>query len=306
MGYTLAVDIGGTKIAAGIMDDKKEWVSDFTQKSDVATREAMYDCLLSTMYQAIGKAGLKKEQIDRFGVALPGILDIESGIAIYQNNLPWRNFPLRGMLQKEFPNGTFCLEHDVSAAALGEYAVRKHVSEIFIYVTVSTGIAATILHRGEPIRGDGSAGEIGFFPIGKGTLESNASGSAMERELNEVYKINSIDEGMKLWHSGNLEMEGFFSEKATRLALAIFQLTASLGPEKVVLGGGVINNQPEFFELIYKKFKLLCTHPIQNDWILKLEKSVLKEKSGLFGAATKARYLKRNAIMFGEIRPDSL
>jgi glucokinase len=286
--YTLAVDIGGTKIASGIMNENQEWASNHIQESNAATAESMYDSLVFCMNEVLKKAGLKKGDIGTYSIALPGQVDLENGIAVYQNNLPWRNFKLGELLKSDFSTQNILFEHDVMASALGEYAIRHESYRVFTYITISTGIAASILCDGKPMRGSGIAGEIGFFPIGSGTLETVASGSAMERELNENFNGLTLIQALDNWKNENQQLKSFFDEKAHHIALGIFHLTAVLDPHKIVLGGGVINNQPEFFELIKKHYFSLCSHPLQYDWPLKLEASLLKGKSGLYGAAAKA------------------
>lgn len=288
--YTLAVDIGGTKIAAGVMNEERVWLSKVKNQSDISDAMSMYNSLLTSIYEAIEQANLTKEQISHLGITIPGQLDTATGLAIYQNNLPWENFPVGELLAKEFPASQLDFEHDVMAAAFGEWSVRGLTEELFIYITVSTGICASIIHRGQPLKGLGLAGEIGFFPINKDfVLETYASGSAMERALNAQEDSMTLVEAFLRWEQGDQELETFFDERAYQLAVAIFNMTAILDPAVIVVGGGVINNQSKFFERIKEHYQQLCKHPIQQNWLARIEKSTLKGTSGLFGVAMKAR-----------------
>jgi len=249
----------------------------------------MYNSLLDSIYEAIEQANLIKEQISHLGIAIPGQLDTETGLAIYQNNLPWANFPLGDLLAKEFPTSQLAFEHDVVAAALGEWSVRSLTVELFVYITVSTGICASIIQQGQPLRGQGLAGEIGFFPINKDfVLETYASGSAMERALSTQDESITLVEAFLRWEQGDQELDVFFDERAYQLAVAIFNMTAMLDPAVIVVGGGVINNQSKFFELIKEHYQQLCKHPIQKNWLARIEPSTLKGTSGLFGVGMKA------------------
>lgn len=288
MSCTLAVDVGGTKIAAGIMDDHNSWLSKIQRPSDPRTAETMYESLLNAIYLAINDAGIGKEQIGRFGIAVPGQVDIENGISVYSNNLPWRNFKLKEALEKEFPSCRIVIEHDVAAAAIGEYGVRPNPSDLFVYVTISTGLGAANLYKGEPIRGCGTSGEIGFFPVGDQILETFASGSSMEKQLRRRDPQISLSEAMDRWQQGDEALGEFFAARASQLALALFHISVVLDPPVIVVGGGVINNRPMFFEAIQAYYRALCTHPLQANWISKLEPSLLKGESGLVGAAFKA------------------
>lgn len=283
--YTLAVDVGGTKIAAGVIDSKSEWLSKTTHESQVASASTMYNSLLDSMHAAITEAGLSKEQINKIGIAIPGKINKTQGIAVYQNNLPWRDFPLQSKLLNQFPNAQIALEHDVAAATLGEWAIRELTDELFVYVTISTGIAARMMHQGKQLNGLGFSGEIGFFPVGEADVETTASGSAMEQELSQLYDCMTLQKAFSRWGVGDKNLAAYFEEKADVLASSIFHVMALLDPHTVVLGGGVVNKQPEFYQLILDKFRLLCKHPMQQEWQERLEKSLLLGDSGLYGAA---------------------
>ncbi|ALC91497.1 hypothetical protein AM500_18180 [Bacillus sp. FJAT-18017] len=295
MGYTLSVDIGGTKIATGILNENRMWVAEHVEKSNCATEETMYSSLLAAIYQVLNKSGLMKNQVNNLGVAIPGQVDMTEGIAIYSNNLPWRNFYLGDLLKNEFPTAVVGFEHDVRAAAVGEAEIRNFNTGLFVYVTVSTGIGASILLDGKPLKGCGMAGEIGFFPVNGGTLETSASGSAMERETAKEYGCKSLQDAFDQWNQGDSCLHAYFDKKASEIANAIFHVSALLDPARFVLGGGVINNQPNFYELVKKHYISLCHHSLHHDWHERLEPSLLKNKSGLFGAAcTVLRSLEEN------------
>src|SRR5699024_5524750 len=70
---------------------------------------------------------------------------------------------------------------------------------------------------------------------------------------------------------------------------SIFHVMGILDPHKIVLGGGVVNKQPKFYQLILDKFQLLCKHPLQKNWVKRIEKSLLLGDSGLHGVAVAER-----------------
>src|SRR5690625_3862841 len=242
MTYTLAVDIGGTKIAVGIMGGEDKWLVTIENKSVITDATAMYEAVIQTIYEAIEKVNVTKQQINQMGITVPGQLEVKTGLAIFQLNLPWRNFPLGDLLRKEFPEVAICFEHDVAAAALGEWAIRDLSKELFVYLTVSTGIAASIIYKGEVIKGMGLAGEVGLIPVdGLKSLEEYASGSAMEKEIRQLYENISLKQAFQLWEDGHDKFEKFFDLKSYQLAITVFSIAATLDPHKIVLGGGVLN-----------------------------------------------------------------
>src|SRR5699024_6450073 len=150
---------------------------------------------------------------------------------------------------------------------------------------ISTGIAARVIYQGKKLDGMGFAGEIGFLPVGEADVETTASGSAMEKELGKIYDGMTLQKAFTRWASGDTELGIFFDKKASVLASSIFHVMGLLDPYRVVLGGGVVNKQPKFYQLILDKFQLLCKHPLQKNWVNRIEKSLLLGDSGLHGVA---------------------
>ncbi|HLR64453.1 MAG TPA: ROK family protein [Pseudogracilibacillus sp.] len=290
MGLTVAIDIGGTKIASGIINDENEWLVTDKHESDTESEEAMFQALLNSIHLIIDKAQVQRDDITEIGVTVPGQINVEEGIAIYANNLPWRNFDLKAALEAEFPNQKLVFEHDVVAAAYGEWAIRQLSDELFLYKTVSTGICASIIYRGEAIRGTGTAGEVGLIPMqGRASLEDLASGPAMERAVQEIDPSLSLKDAFDRWEKGDTQLNELFQEKALNLARGVYTLLSVFDAHVLSLGGGVLNNQKQFFDLMMEKFQALCIHPFQKEWHKRIEGSHLAGKSGLYGVAMKAK-----------------
>ena len=110
----------------------------------------------------MSEAGVSPAGIRGIGVGVPGKVDREKGVAVMQNNLPWRHFPLADRIREEIPVPVV-LDNDVCMAAHGEWMKRGgSVEETFVYFTISTGIACCTIHRGRILRGAGFSGEIGL------------------------------------------------------------------------------------------------------------------------------------------------
>lgn len=287
--YTLAVDIGGTKIATGLMNEAYEWIARDKQASDPSSEEAMFAALTNSMDTILEKANIDQKDVAQIGITIPGQVNYEEGIAIYANNLPWRDFPLKERLQTKYPTQTIVFEHDVVAAAYGEWAVRHLKDELFLYKTVSTGICASIIYRGEAIRGTGTAGEVGLVPMdGRKSLEDIASGPAMERGVKAIDANFDLQTAFAAWEKGHDALDDFFQARAMDIAKGIYTLLSVFDAHIISLGGGVLNNQKQFFELVLQKFRSLCIHPFQENWDKRIEHSKLEGSSGLYGVAMKA------------------
>jgi len=188
----LAIDIGGTKIAAALVDGAGSVLSRgrvATPVSDDPT--ALVEAVDGVAQQVLGAAGVAIADVRAVGVSSAGIIDTREGVAVFSPNVPsLRRTPLRNMLSERLGKPVQ-LGNDATLAALGEwqFGLRRSVSDM-VYVTVSTGIGGGIIAGGELIEGScGAAGEVGHMiievngpecPCGRhGCWESLASGRAL-------------------------------------------------------------------------------------------------------------------------------
>lgn len=256
-----AVDIGGTKIAAGAVSETGEILCRL--ECPTATRGGFMAAMRSTkeMLREVsrqvgaGYAGI--------GVACPGPLDPFTGIIGNVGTLPgWQDYNIAAELGGEF-GVRVVVENDADAAALGEanWGKTKENGRL-IYVTVSTGIGAGIIHSGELYRGVGGAHpEIGHQVLdgsgplcycgARGCWESLASGPAMtawmreqqpepgERTAEEICEMARGGDEMAL---RSVEREGYY------LGLGLANLITIFAPEAIVLGGGVMKSADLFLE----------------------------------------------------------
>lgn len=167
MEYSLGIDIGGTNIAAGVVDESFNIVS----KSKVKTNpergyeEVLRDIALAGELAA-REAGLPLDGIKWVGMGCPGTCNIESGLVEYANNLKWENVPLRRFVGDALGIPAY-IENDANAAALGEYyAGAAKGAKSAIVITLGTGLGAGIIIDGKIFSGSNYAGaEIGHTVI---------------------------------------------------------------------------------------------------------------------------------------------
>jgi len=264
----LAVDLGGTKIIAAVVKPSGELVSRhycFTLASEGP--EAVIERLLSSIGEAMAKAGLKSAELGGIGVAAAGIIDSDRGIVTTSPNLPgWHDVPIRDVVAERFGMSTYVI-NDASAAALGEYCFGAgRGMRNLIYLTVSTGIGGGIIIDGKLYLGtDGCAGELGHMIIepggprcscgNLGCLEALASGSAMAREAlarlcrDEPSSITELTQG----RLENISAEVIATaarqdDKLARevittaagyLGIGLVNLVNIFNPEVIAIGGGV-------------------------------------------------------------------
>lgn len=280
----LGVDIGGTKVAAGLVSAAGE-IFHYTQLPSIpGDGDEMFRQVMKAIRVVMSEAGVSTSDIRGIGVGVPGKVDREKGRAIMQNNLPWRNFPLADRIREEVPVPVV-LDNDVCMAAYGEWIQQGgSVHETFVYFTISTGIACCTIHRGRILRGAGFSGEIGlavFSPDG-GRLEEKAAGPAIGRLAG--------DEGpeasrlvMERFRKGDAQVRSGMDEVIEEWVRGLYAIICLLDPHRLVLGGGVIHRNPFLLDEIRRGLESVLI-PEQRPSLNRLALTALGEKAGCIGS----------------------
>jgi glucokinase len=281
MKKAIGIDIGGTKIAAGIISEAGELLRRQEVKSDPSDRESMFKQVVIAVEQVL--EGTSLSEIEGIGVGVPGKVDRENGIAIFQNNLPWQQFPIAARLQEQFGSIPTNVDNDVYMAAFAEWkAAQGKRDETFVYVTLSTGISCSIIHNGSFLRGAGFAGELGLIPVlskeGNERLEKIAAGPGIQNIAGVPAK--DVFTG---YINGSKEFQSIIDETANHLAQGLYSISSLIDPHKMVFGGSVIVNNPFLLELIKEKLK---TYQIseQQHLLDQMSISTLAQNNGVIGA----------------------
>ena len=144
--YYLGIDLGGTNIAAGILDENLKMVI----KGSVPTgKEREYPEIIKDMAEhsmkLIEEAGLTVEDIKYIGIGSPGVCDRENGILLYANNIGFNNVPMASEMQKYITLPIY-IDNDANCAALGESVsgAARDVSDS-ITITLGTGVGGGIV-----------------------------------------------------------------------------------------------------------------------------------------------------------------
>jgi glucokinase len=183
----LAVDIGGTKLAAGLVDGSGDLVASARAATPVTDDAEALFAVVMAVAASVGGNG----EVVACGVGCGGPMDA-GGEAVSTLNIPaWRDFPLRSRLADATGLPTF-VDNDAKALALAEGWRGAAAGEAnFVAITVSTGVGAGIVLEGRLLEGAaGNAGHIGHVVVepdgrpcrcgGRGCLEAEASGPAIE------------------------------------------------------------------------------------------------------------------------------
>ncbi|MCC3355349.1 ROK family protein [Bacillus sp. REN16] len=285
MKRALGVDIGGTKIAAAIIDEEANILYRSEVPSDPSDKEKMFEQVVNVINNVLDESHLNIQQIEGIGLGVPGILDRDSGIAIFQNNLPWKGFPIVKRIKEAFPVEKVVIDNDVYMAAFAEWQMYgANQNETFVYFTISTGIAVSIIHNGDFIRGMGFAGELGLFPVkaanGIERLEQAAAGPAIQRLTNNTMTSKEV---LEKYQQQDEYAHSVISNVVESLAHGCYAITCILDPQKIVFGGGVINNNAFLLPLIKQKMEEYCI-PDQKAAVSRLHISQSKGDAGVLGA----------------------
>ena len=190
----IGVDLGGTAIKAGLVDDN----GTILHKGSAPTRaKAGYQAIVSDIADLINKvleeSNTSIKDIKSIGMGAPGSIDSKNGVIIYSENIVMRNAPVCDEFKKYFDLPVY-IGNDANCAALGEYyALEEKDIECFVAITLGTGVGSGIIINGKIFTGfNGVAGEFGHTTIDrngidcncgrKGCWENYASATALIRE----------------------------------------------------------------------------------------------------------------------------
>ena len=164
MKYRIGIDLGGTNIAAGLVDEN----ANIIRKCSIPTGasrapEAIVDDMAALCHRLVNEQGISIDDVEFVGVATPGIADRDNGVVVYANNLPFRHLPISKMLQERFPVAKVGIDNDANAAAWGEaIAGAAKGSKTSVMITLGTGVGGGVVINGKLYAGFSNKGaELG-------------------------------------------------------------------------------------------------------------------------------------------------
>src|SRR5919201_299799 len=264
----LGIDVGGTKVAAGVVNDRGKILHKFrTPMSPSGTAEDGFAAVKTAIEGVLHEDGSLRARLGGIGIISPGPLDPKRGVVINPPNLPcWRNFPLAQQVEREFGIPTR-LDNDANAAALAEalWGAGRGYSLVF-YATIGTGIGTGIIFDGRIHHGrTGAAAEAGHLTIDfhgplcgcgkRGCIEALASGPAI---ANRARKLVADTKSGAMWRlaggeptnittevvadayrAGDPVATRVLRETAELLAIWLGNMVDVLEPDVLIVGGGV-------------------------------------------------------------------
>jgi len=267
--FFAGVDIGGTNIKVGIVDDQGRTLTQDKMATEVARGPDDACHRMSEMVAQLGaRVGLTPADLAYVGLGSPGTMDIPHGMLIEPPNLPsWENFPIRDRLAKHCGRPV-AFANDAAAAAFGEYwqGSGRGMPSLVLF-TLGTGIGGGIIVNGMSIDGENSHGaECGHIiidssdnaricPCGQpGHLEGYAGGHAIIKRIREGLAAGRkssisarLDQGEQLTplllaqeaEKGDEFAHWIIMETARYLGIGVVTVMHTIDPAAVVLGGAM-------------------------------------------------------------------
>lgn len=297
MNYAIGIDIGGTKIAIGLVDSQGLIAAQTTLPTDLSiSPDEMITRVATATTQLLNEQAIPSSSIAGIGVGAPGPLNTKKGIIVEPPNLrSWWNFSIIESLQRYF-NFPIFFENDATAAALAEKWVGAAQNlDHFIFMTISTGIGAGIFAHGKLLTGaTGNAGDIGHIVIDPsaghcncgqdGCFEYIASGTAIARQATQILgRQVTSKETFELAADGHKEMKRLVDQVFRYIAIGCVTLINTFDPEKVIIGGGVSQVGPALFETIQSYVEKNALNPTGRS--TPIIPAQLQQNAGLIGAA---------------------
>jgi len=263
MSLNIGVDIGGTKVAAGVVDESGAILATALRDTPAEDPDKTVGVITEVIEELRGS-----HDIEAIGLGAAGFIDAQRSTVVFAPNLAWRNLGLRATVEQS-SGLPVVVENDANAAAWGEsrFGAARDVDSI-VLLTVGTGIGGGVVLDGELYRGfNGMAAEVGHMTVvadgrrcgcgNRGCWERYASGRALVREARDLADV-SPEYGARMLELGDGEPEGItgpevtqaaqegdpaaleaFAFIATWLGRGMATLAALLDPDMFVLGGGV-------------------------------------------------------------------
>jgi glucokinase len=313
MTLACGIDVGGTKIAGGVVDDTGKVLEELRVESpatDAHAIEAAIERLVAELRA--------RHEIEAVGVGAAGYIDKSRSVVLFAPNLAWRDLDLKADLEATL-GLPVVVENDANAAAWGEFQFGAgHDVDDLLLVTVGTGVGGGVVLDGSLYRGAfGVGAEIGHMRVvpdgvrcgcgNRGCFEMYSSGSALVREARAAARAGSLLAADLLDRAGG-DVEAITGPLITEAAWAgdpfaveqlaavgrwlgegIASLAAVLDPAVVVVGGGVSAADELLLDPVRRAFAAQLTGRGHRP-MLEIRKARLGNQAGLIGAADLTRH----------------
>lgn len=299
--FVIGMDVGGTGLKAAVIDRQggvliKEHRPTLRERGPEAVIASILDFAHDLAKQTRNSVGTRR--VVAAGVAVPGLIDEETGVALASVNLEWKDVPLRRLLEERlgFPA---VVGHDVRTAGVAEGLLgAAQGSKDYLFLTLGTGVgAAVVLHGAAYVGAHDLGGEFGHMVVQPGgplcgcgrhgCVEILASASAVVRRYRAMTQapadITTRDVAARAT-AGDLVAKQIWGEAVDALSMGIANYITLLDPERVVIGGGMADAGQMLFEPLIAQL----AHEVTLQPVPPVLPAALGNDAGYLGAALKA------------------
>lgn len=310
MNYYIGIDVGGTFVKAGIVDENGNIVADgkIASECDKGGNKLAENAATLVM-RLLEKSGISKDQIVGAGMGFPGFIDSKNGIVVYSNNVRLSDFPVVEIMQAKL-GLKVKVANDANVAALGEkmFGAGKEYNDM-VMITLGTGVGAGIIIDGKLFEGNRSAGaEIGHMLLvhggeqctcgRKGCFEAYSSATALIRDTGRamqnhkdslMWEIGSIDNVTGKTPFDYAKKDKYAAEVVNNyiemLGSALTDIANIFRPEAIIIGGGVCAQGDNLIVPLKQKIQSELFGADFGSPEVVLRIAELGNKAGLLGAA---------------------
>ncbi|WP_035531776.1 ROK family protein [Halobacillus kuroshimensis] len=297
--HVIGIDIGGTTVKGVLLDEQMELVHKSTSPTDA---KAGRDAILSSLSGVIGTLTEASETpIRGIGIGSAGRINVGTGVVEYATeNLPgWHGFALKSWVEEKY-NLPVIVDNDANTALIGELYFNHLLIETqhTIMLTLGTGVGGANYFSGQVVRGahhqGGEWGHMVLYPGGRpcncgksGCLEQYISGSALRKEA-EKETGRTFLQGRDVFKAAQQDarVNKVVTQFISDLALVIENISISLDPDRIILGGGVTESRDYWWEDMQD---LLNQKGVETE----VTPSLYRNRSGMYGAALLASQMRK-------------
>ncbi len=313
MSYTIGVDLGGTNIAVGLVNDKNEITAQMSRKTNLPRPAVEIEQEIARLCREVcEKGGVSIENDVRWvGIGTPGSVNAETGIVEFNANFGYRDWALKANMEAALPCPVY-IENDANAAAYGEYiAGAARGSKCAVVITLGTGIGSGIIIDGKIFSGFNSAGaEIGHTVIEidgrpcmcgrRGCWEKYASARSLADDTREAMQAHPLNMMWGLVDNDLTKVSAKTAFDAMRagdeigthlvenyvyyVACGLINVINIFQPEIICIGGGV-SREGEALLAPVKRLVDAEEYARASDKRTKIVAAQLRNDAGIIGAA---------------------
>lgn len=311
--YRVGVDLGGTNIAVGVIDDDLKIIGRGSMKTNCPRAAVLImEDIATAVKMACEDAGIALSDVASIGVGTPGSVNKAKGMIEYANNLDFDQVPAKALLQSFLGDIPIYLDNDANCAALGEAVAGcgKGVKD-FVAITLGTGVGGGVIVDGHIVSGiNDAAGELGHMVINfdgemcncgrRGCWERYASATALVSQTKAAMQAHRESAMWELVNGDINAVNGRVAFDGARhgdeiakkvvfdyiyyVSVGVVNIINALQPEILCVGGG-IGHEKENLLVPLRKFVESERYTIHAQKQTKIVSAELGNDAGIYGAA---------------------